>query len=65
MIFDWCNANQHDQCRQSIQKFTIDPKKNTVIWLDEFIHCECKKRGCKCYVPVKDRTKKPKRKTKK
>jgi hypothetical protein len=47
----------HDKCIRTAQQFTIDPKTNKVVWGDETETCECTKRGCKCYVPAKERTK--------
>lgn len=60
MMFDWCQSGQHDQCRREYQRFYIDPRTNKVVWLDETRYCECRKRGCPCYVPAKERSKKTK-----
>jgi len=63
-MFGWCSAGQHDTCRREAKRFTLDPKKNTIIWSDEVSVCECTKRGCKCFVPAKNRGKTTKRKRK-
>lgn len=56
-MFGWCSSGQHDICRRKVRRFLIDGKKNTVTWLDEYSVCQCKKRGCACHVPAKDRKK--------
>lgn len=57
MTTDWCDSGQHKDCPRTWQRWYIDPKTNKVVWLDEHLTCECKKRGCACYVPAKDRDK--------
>lgn len=58
MMTDWCQSDQHQACPRNWQRGFVDPKTNKVVWLDEWLVCECSKRGCECYVPVKDRGKK-------
>ena len=56
--FSWCGSeNRHELCIREYERFIIDPKTNKVVWLGETRYCECKKRGCKCYVKAADRTK--------
>lgn len=57
-VMDWCARGQHDKCRREFKRFIIDPRTNRVVWLDETVECECRKRGCKCYTARKDRQKK-------
>ena len=63
-VFNWCVVGQHDQCKRSYQRHIIDPRNNSVVWLDEEVHCQCRKRGCDCYIKPADRAK-PKRKPRK
>lgn len=57
-MFDWCYQGFHDLCRREYQVFTVDPKTNKVILTGEVKTCQCKKRGCKCYIKPAERTKK-------
>ena len=63
-MFSWCKENRHDLCIREYERFVIDPKTNKVVWLGETRMCECPKRGCKCYVPAKERGKAKKTKRK-
>lgn len=62
--FDWCLHGDHDNCKRSFERTVIDPKTNKPVSLDETVECECRKRGCPCYVKAADRTKTKKRKRK-
>jgi hypothetical protein len=53
----WCAENRHDNCKRTYRRFRVDERTNKIIWLDEEVICQCSKRGCKCYVAAKDRTK--------
>lgn len=64
MQTSWCYVGQHDQCPRSYERFIIDPKTNKVVLLNETVTCECPKRGCKCYIKAKDRTKTTRRRKK-
>jgi hypothetical protein len=65
--FGWCQANQHDICRRKYQRFVFDVRrgKSILVYLDEWRECQCKKRGCPCYVPAKSRNKSGKKRKRK
>jgi hypothetical protein len=63
-MLDWCARGQHDICRRSVQRFLVDPKSNAVVWLEDWLTCNCRKRGCKCYTKPADRPKTKKRRRK-
>lgn len=59
-VSDWCFSGDHENCHRESQRFIFEQRKgkSVLVWLDEWIKCECKKRGCKCYVKPAERTKK-------
>lgn len=65
-VFSWCLTNQHDLCKREYQRWVMVPNRkrgeppNKIEWLDEWVHCECRKRSCPCYVKPADRVKKKK-----
>jgi hypothetical protein len=61
--FGWCETGQHDRCVREYDVFYIDPR-GKVVYTGQTRKCECPKRGCKCYVPAKDRDKTTKRRRK-
>lgn len=54
-MFDWCNSEQHDICSREYKVFIVDVKTNKVSYTGEVKKCDCKKRGCPCYVKPADR----------
>lgn len=56
-MFDWCAHNKHDQCRRSYAKMYHDPRGAGMVMTTDIVYCQCKKRGCPCYVPPAERTK--------
>jgi hypothetical protein len=56
-MFDWCFHGDHNNCHREYERFYVDAK-NKIVFTGEMVYCQCKKRGCKCYVPAKDRAKK-------
>lgn len=63
-IFSWCLENRHKACKSEFEQFYIDTK-GKVVETGVTIKCECKKRGCPCYVKPADRPKKTKTRRKK
>lgn len=61
MPTSWCYLGQHDKCPREWERWIIDPKTNKPVMLNETYRCDCKKRGCKCYVKPADRPKTRKR----
>lgn len=60
-MFDWCSHGDHKSCKREVQRFRFDvvKGKSVLVMLDEWAVCECDKRGCKCFVPAKDRSTTP------
>lgn len=57
MMLQGCREGKHSECERSMQRMYFGPK-NKIIWLDEYLNCQCSKRGCECFVKATERNKK-------
>lgn len=57
-LFDACAHDMHAKCNREFKQFYIDHKTNKPVYTGSVIKCECKKRGCKCYVKPAERASK-------
>lgn len=66
MPFSWCGLeNRHEHCIREYRVFYIDPRTNKPVYTGDVRSCECRKRGCKCYVKPADRDKPVKKRARK
>lgn len=61
-MFAWCFEGRHKECHREFEKFYIDPKTNKPVMTGVIIRCQCRKRGCSCYIKPAERPK-PKKRT--